>query len=362
MKKILFITFMNTLLINAYSQNVGIGEENPQAKLHIKTSASEIMRLEGTNPYISFYDNAGYTGYIQSSNNTMSIASAGTNKLSLVTGFTERLTVLQNGNIGINNNNPSANFHVTSALGEAMRIQAPSAYLSFYDNANYTGYLQSSSNVMALASQGNNRLGLVTNFTERVTVLPNGNVGIGKANPNFKLDVEGNMNINGVVNLNNSPGASGNMLVSKGAGVAAGWANPTNSVYSSFVLKTMTGNPINPPIGIYTAVPDLNHSFTLTENTLVMITVNLQVRSNLCTLCPDSYVTGKVVIDGGASDNPFFVAAVHNDWNFTMNHSSAIKLTPGPHTIQIEVLANTGYPSILVFGGSSKMSLAFFKE
>lgn len=360
MKKIIFLSIINMLAINAYTQNVGIGEENPQAKLHIKTPASEIMRLEATNPYISFYDNAVYTGYIQSSNNTMSIASAGTNKLSLVTGFTERLTVLQNGNIGINNNNPSANFHVTSTLGEAMRIQAPSAYLSFYDNANYTGYLQSSSNVMALASQGNNRLGLVTNFTERVTVLPNGNVGIGKTNPNFKLDVEGNMNINGVVNLNNSPGASGNMLVSKGAGVAAGWANPTNSVYSSFVVKTLTGGVgFSPPINSYTDAPGVTHSFTLIDSTLVMITANIQARPGYCPFCTDTYVGGRVVIDGGDPSDPIFGTLFRNDFGSTLNHSASAKLAPGPHTIKLQAFFSDG-PSLFVSG--CKMSLAFFTK
>ena len=171
--------------------NVGINNSTPQANFHVSSPVAEVARIQGPAGYMSFYDNDTYTGYIQSSNNTLSFASAGTNRLALVTNFTERLTVSQNGNIGINNNNPSVNFHLTSATGEAMRIQAPSAYLSFYDNTNYTGYLQSSGSVMALAAQGSNRLGLFTGFAERLTVLPSGNIGVNKSSPTASLDVNG---------------------------------------------------------------------------------------------------------------------------------------------------------------------------
>ncbi len=178
------------VLINP-NGNVGIGDVNPQALLHIKSLTGEALRVQAPAAYMSFYDNTNYTGYIQSASNTMTLASTGSNKLSLVTNFNERITALQNGNVGINNNNPLVNLHVNASTGEAIRVQAPSAYMSFYDNANYIGYLQSAGNTMSVAAQGPNKLALVTSFTERLTVGASGSIGINKTTPNTALDVNG---------------------------------------------------------------------------------------------------------------------------------------------------------------------------
>jgi len=45
--------------------NVSIGGPSPAARLHVSTTSSEVVRLNGNNPYLSFYDNTdGYRGYL----------------------------------------------------------------------------------------------------------------------------------------------------------------------------------------------------------------------------------------------------------------------------------------------------------
>ena len=49
----------------AKAQNTGIGTNAPQAPLHVSTSSSEVLRIQGNNPYLSLFDNTdGYRGYL----------------------------------------------------------------------------------------------------------------------------------------------------------------------------------------------------------------------------------------------------------------------------------------------------------
>jgi hypothetical protein len=189
MKNKLLFTFFVFCFYNAGAQNVGIGEPSPQAKLHVKSTLTELLRIEGPTPYISFYDNTNYKGYVQALSTAMTLGSGGANKLFLETNLTPRLTILFDGKVGINNQEPLANMHISSPVAEVARIQGPAGYMSFYDNDTYTGYIQSTSNTLSIASAGTNKLALVTNFTERLTVSQNGNIGINNNNPsvNFHL-------------------------------------------------------------------------------------------------------------------------------------------------------------------------------
>ncbi len=47
------------------AQNIGIGVTTPATPLHIKaTGLSQLLRLEGANPYISFFNGSTYSGYL----------------------------------------------------------------------------------------------------------------------------------------------------------------------------------------------------------------------------------------------------------------------------------------------------------
>lgn len=172
---------------------VGIGNTFPNAQLDINSDDAEVIKINSsTSPYIGFYNNNSYQGFVWGDEGLkIGTASSPGKTLRMFTNGQERMSLMENGNVGINNNNPLANLHINASSGEAIRVQAPSAFMSFYDNTNYTGYLQSSGNVMSLAAYGVNRLSLVTSFTERLTITPNGNIGINKTTANTALDVNG---------------------------------------------------------------------------------------------------------------------------------------------------------------------------
>ena len=116
------------------------------------------------------------------------------------------------GNVGIGNINPRATLHVygndgftispsgTGARTATIRLGSP--YNSNHDAycAKITSFNNSSNNYNAdlrfWTSQGNN-----ISATERMCILSNGNVGIGTASPGHKLDVIGNVQIEGSLYL-----------------------------------------------------------------------------------------------------------------------------------------------------------------
>ncbi len=78
-----------------------------------------------------------------------------------------------------------------------------------------------------------------------LTVLRNGNTGIGTLLPTNKLDVAGDINLTGKLKLNGNTGTAGQYLRSNGNGAAASWQSPTyKQVFMSSLdaLITTPGN------------------------------------------------------------------------------------------------------------------------
>ncbi|MEO7313234.1 MAG: hypothetical protein ABIX01_22805 [Chitinophagaceae bacterium] len=89
-------------------QQVGINTPNPQAPLHI-TGDGEIVRLQGSSPYISFFNTATYNGYLWAPGFRMDLGSASGSTLpvTITAGSSLPTYFLPNGNVGIGGvNNP----------------------------------------------------------------------------------------------------------------------------------------------------------------------------------------------------------------------------------------------------------------
>jgi hypothetical protein len=211
--------------------NVGIGTTNPQYKLDV---VGQIMSSSGVYCY-NTNNSAGQSAIVQSriggtsadkaifsfdvsGSYGWSIYAAGndtTNKsLRFNNGFvgngTDRLTLFQNGNVGIGTTNPQYKLDVVGQImsssgvycynnnnsaGQTAVVQsriggtsADKAIFSFDVAGSYGWSIYSAGNDTTNKSIRFNN-GFLGNGTDILTLFQNGNVGIGLANPSTKLDV-----------------------------------------------------------------------------------------------------------------------------------------------------------------------------
>ena len=190
-------------------ENVGIGINNPQAKLHVNggdavisgkvgigtTTPTAKLHVNGGNAVISGKVGIGTTNpniHLAIGDNDTGLQQQGDGQLAIYTNNSERVRVNKKGNVGIGTDNPQAKLHVTG--GDAVisgnvgiGTTGPKIHLAIGDND--TG----------LQQQGDGELAIYTDNFERVRVDNKGNVGIGTDNPQAKLHVGGNAVISGKV-------------------------------------------------------------------------------------------------------------------------------------------------------------------
>ena len=230
------------LIVNAGS--VGIGTTAPAGLLHVSsdTAATGLAYLTqanasadsfdvnfrkargtGASPtvittadelgVINFTGYGGAAGYITGA--AIKAISSGTiadsrvpAQLSFWTGtdaapsvLTERMTILNNGNVGIGTTSPQVKLHISSTAGETLRLESTvSPYTAYYNGntgsrigwfgfgyglADYEFSNESTGSVIFRTSTG----GSAPLNVARMTITNTGNVGIGTAGPSYPLDV-----------------------------------------------------------------------------------------------------------------------------------------------------------------------------
>ena len=204
-------TFSNN--ISLVSGNIGIGTSNPAEKIHVLSNIVK-MRLQSSattniNSSLDFYNINGINGFIGYSN-AQDLAlnnSASAGALRFFTNNTERLSILNAGNIGIGTTNPQSALHVygnlnssSSASGVHIGFQGGSINrpgiefagtfdciidMTKGDGTDFGGriYYRHDLNLMQFHTSGDTSKGLNISNT--------GNIGIGIINPASLLHVEG---------------------------------------------------------------------------------------------------------------------------------------------------------------------------
>ena len=180
------------VLLAPYGSNeyVGVGLTNPQAKLHVNGDAliSGSIGIGTTNPQAKLDVNGGL-------------------KVSGVSTFQNNVEILSTGYlqipVGLSTDRPTG---VGLTLGQ-IRYNSELSTFEGYGAGNAWGSLggvkdiDADTYITAESSAGadEDKLTFYTAGTERVGINSLGNVGIGSTNPQVKLDVNGDLNVTGVV-------------------------------------------------------------------------------------------------------------------------------------------------------------------
>ena len=195
--------------------NVGIGTDNPGAKLHVSalgaTDEPTIkVSSENSSIWLRTAGSSGSfpTGGVGNDGELIYLGGdfrfgVGTASKNLIffngSGYTERLRIDSSGLVGIGTDNPSYKLQVENsgvALGRFLRTNAGAGLFQIMsqDGGNIVlglGDVSDPDIQYIKSDNSDNSLSLGTNTGERLRITSGGNVGIGTDNPSAKLHVEG---------------------------------------------------------------------------------------------------------------------------------------------------------------------------
>jgi len=185
---------------------LGIGTNNPTVPLHIVSSSTTMARFVGSN--------VGNLYITNDSDNVMTLQASTSTALSFNTsGANERMRIEASGNVGIGTNDPKRPLQIgaTGSFPISFNGNYPDIHMNTYYESGWrihtAGFGAKTtfngatgafgfSNVASSQSAG-------ATFTplERLTILANGNVGIGTSSPSTLLHVDGNTTLDGQVTI-----------------------------------------------------------------------------------------------------------------------------------------------------------------
>ena len=147
--------------------------------------------------------------------------------------------------VGIGTTSPANPLHIKSTSEpEMLRIEGPTPYISFFNGTTYKGYLWYDGNKMILGTSTNEAVVISANYFNTAYFTPTGRLGLGISNPAEVLDVNGNINLTGVIKVNGNSGTAGQVLTSNGTGDPQ-WKNTSygNTTRFSVNLNTSPAGP-----------------------------------------------------------------------------------------------------------------------
>ena len=207
---------------------VGIGTTNPQSQIHLSSGLqSTVINMRFTDATTGFTSNDGFIIGKDSNQNGL-IWNYENNDIIFGTSNQERMRITSNGRIGIGITNPQTTLDVrgdVSISGSLIVNNVNMSNINIKYNSNVFYYSNQELNISNLTTS-NNTLKLtndfvnisnliitgniykssnvIENYWQKSTVNYNniyynatGNVGIGTTNPQFKLDIIGDLNITG---------------------------------------------------------------------------------------------------------------------------------------------------------------------
>jgi hypothetical protein len=296
---------------------LGIGTANPNATIEAKSNITgiPILRLSGVNEaYQDFYPlgsnggRYGWLGFSASEPDKFFLFNDRNGDMSFITGGGERLTLKNNGNVGIGVSDPVYPLDISNR----MRIRGKPGF-----SAGIWLNNEANSGIPAfIGMQADNQVGFYGSGT---------GWGLSMNTQNGSLSIAGNS------------GTAKQVLTSNGSSLAPTWET-TKTTTIGYALATGSTPPATN--GLFN-VPGMTATITLTQTSIVILNYNVYVRNFGCLLCPSSGVgiwltlrtsTDQLIKTDGFNDIP-------NDGHRTyVSGPVPLTLSPGTYTFLVQMI------------------------
>jgi hypothetical protein len=207
MKKILpLLFFIIVTQLHLEAQNIGVGTTTPADKLTVQT-ATYNFGLSHTDGTVTVGTYIGYgMGWLGTkSNHPLAFFTNNSN---------QQMTITTNGNVGIGTITPDYRLNVSSNIVQSntntdlLKLTGQNPVMVFSNGTTDFGYIKAwtyqpyapfTNGLLIGSSPGNPIFFSTNNYSLSMIVADNGNVGIGTANPTYKLSVNDNIHSKEVV-------------------------------------------------------------------------------------------------------------------------------------------------------------------
>ncbi len=203
--------------------NVGIGTTAPANLLHVLgNSANGEIKAERA---------SGAVSLIQAQASLVRFGTTSNHNLQFFTNDTGRVTITNAGLVGIGTTSPTAKLHVDNTTGgDDIKFETSTDH-----DLNFVLEAGTSNNQFSLRIPDEvDRLEFMSDSNIRMTLLDNGNFGIGTTSPTETLHVNGNVKITGSIDVGSSgfDVSSGFILPFGGGTAPSGWLECNGQVVS----------------------------------------------------------------------------------------------------------------------------------
>lgn len=129
-----------------FSQNgyvgLGTGLVAPVAPLHVKSTAGEVIRVQGSSPWIRFEDNTdGYTGYLWYNGTDMVLAGTAGHAMRFVSNGGYKMTINTDGRVSVGSSNLLATGYLLNVdgkiIGEELKVQLSGSWPDYVFRKDY---------------------------------------------------------------------------------------------------------------------------------------------------------------------------------------------------------------------------------